>query len=68
MGLSVNPILKMCRFKLHCPVSSPVTHRKWFLFSSNNFLVLLAAGPCRNPFAFLRRDRKSQYFYIHKLG
>jgi hypothetical protein len=32
-----------CPFMWQCPVSRPVTHRYWFLFSFNNSLGLLAA-------------------------
>jgi hypothetical protein len=63
VGLSVNPILKRCPFRWQCPVSSPVTHRNWFLFNFNSSLVLLTDGPCRNPFSCLSPVKDSQYFY-----
>jgi hypothetical protein len=34
-------------------VSSPVTHRNWFLLNFDSSLVLLTEGPCRNSFACL---------------
>jgi hypothetical protein len=62
MGLFVNPILKRCPVRWQCPVSSPVTHLNWFLFSLNSSLVLLTEGPCRNPFACLSPGMDSHYF------
>jgi hypothetical protein len=62
VGFSVNPILKRCPFRWQRPVSSPVTHRNWFLFNFNSSLVLLTEGPCRNPFACLSPVKDSQYF------
>lgn len=32
VGLSVSPSLQRCPFSLQCPVSSPTSHRNWFLF------------------------------------
>ena len=63
MGLLVNHILKSCPFVCQCPVSSPVTHHNWFVFSFNSSLVLLAEGICRKPFACLSHVKDSQDFW-----
>jgi hypothetical protein len=43
-------------------VSSPTTHRSWFLSSFNTSFALLAEGPCMNPFACLSPVKDLQYF------
>jgi hypothetical protein len=62
MGSSVNPNLKRCAFRWECPVSSPMTHLNWSLFSFNRSFVLLAEGPCISPFACASPVTDSQYF------
>lgn len=58
-----SPNFKRCPFRCQWSVNNPVTHFIWFLYNSNNSLVLLfAEGPWRKLFAYVCPVMDSQCF------